>query len=195
MTKGSIPNSLDEREQQLTELFKKGQFGDAAAYREFLERSIEMLTNYFRRSLGRAGSSENPQVADLVQETLLAIHEKRGTFDPSQKVGPWMFAVARYKMIDFFRTNGRESVSKNWDILEATLVSESESEAFNNHKDLESLLDGLPEKQKQMIRMLKLEGRSVRDVAKKIGMSESAIKVALHRAMKTLKLRLREGTE
>jgi RNA polymerase sigma-70 factor (ECF subfamily) len=193
--KGSIPNSLEERELRLSELFKLGQAGDREAYRKLLEMMMEILTGYFSRSLGRGRNADSPEVGDLVQETLMAIHEKRATFDPSARFGPWMFAIARYKMIDYFRRNGREKVSADWERLEATLVSEGDSESLATHEDLECLLGFLPEKQGTLLRMLKLEGRSVKDVSESFGMSESALKVTVHRAMKTLKLRLKEEME
>ena len=194
MVKGSIPNSLEEREKRLSELFSLAQSGDRDAYRTFLEMIMDLLTAYFRRSISR-GVENSPQVADLVQETMLAIHEKRATFNPSERFGPWMYAIARYKMIDFFRKNSREKVAGDWDRLEATLVSEGDSESLATHEDLESLLGCLPEKQSRLLRMLKIEGRSVKEVSEELGMTETALKVTVHRAMKVLKLRLREELE
>jgi RNA polymerase sigma-70 factor (ECF subfamily) len=195
MLKSSIPNSLEERESRLCELFGRAQAGDRESYQQLLEMMMEILTGYFRRSLGRGRNTETPEVGDLVQETLLAIHEKRATFDTREKFGPWMFAIARYKMIDYFRKSGREKVAADWEGLEATLVTEGDSESLATHEDLECLLGYLPPKQGELLRMLKLEGRSVKDVSKEVGMTETALKVTVHRAMKTLKLRLREEME
>ena len=194
MVKSSIPNSLEEREKRLSELFSRAQAGDRDAYQAFLEMIMELLTAYFRRSVGR-GERDSPQVADLVQETMLAIHEKRATFDTRERFGPWMYAIARYKMIDFFRKYSREKPAGDWERLEATLVSVGDSESLATHEDLESLLGCLPEKQGRLLRRLKLEGRSVKDVSAEFGMTETALKVSVHRAMKTLKLRLREEME
>ncbi len=156
---------------------------------------MEILTAYFKRSLGRYGERDSPQVADLVQETLLAIHEKRATFDPNELFGPWMFAIARYKTIDYFRKHTREKPAAEWEPLEATLITDDSSGEFATHEDLETLLSVLPEKQKALLRKLKLEGKSVKEVSAEFGMSETALKVNVHRAMKTLKLRLREEME
>ncbi len=195
MKKGSPLNSFEEREERLRELLARSQAGDREAYRTFLELIMETLTNYFRRSIHGGRDADSPQVKDLVQETLLAIHEKRSTFDPRERFGPWMFAIARYKMIDFFRKHAREKVAGDWDRLEATLVTEGDSERLATHEDLEVVLGYLPERQGNILRMLKLEGRSVREVAEETGMTETALKVTVHRAMKTLKIRLREEME
>ena len=127
-------------------------------------------------------------VEDLVQESLLAIHNKRHTYDPSQALGAWVQAIAKYKLVDFLRGRGiRESLNESLEDVGA-LFSHSNVDAADARRDIMKLLDQLPEKQRMPIVHTKLEGLSVEEAAEKTGMSESAIKVGVHRGMKKLTL-------
>lgn len=125
-------------------------------------------------------------VEDLVQESLLAIHNKRYTFDPSQPLGAWVYAIANYKLVDFLRRRGiRESLNESLENI-GELFSHSNVEAAEARRDIMKLLDQLPEKQRMPIVHTKLEGLSVEEAAERTGMSESAIKVGVHRGLKKL---------
>jgi RNA polymerase sigma-70 factor (ECF subfamily) len=127
-------------------------------------------------------------VEDLVQESLLAIHNKRHTYDPGQPLGAWVHAIAKYKLVDFLRGRDiRESLNESLEDV-GELFSNSNAEAADARRDIMKLLDQLPEKQRMPIVHTKLEGLSVEDAAEKTGMSESAIKVGVHRGMKKLAL-------
>ncbi len=127
-------------------------------------------------------------VEDLVQESLLAVHNKRHTFDSSQPLGAWVHAIAKYKLVDFLRGRGiREALNESLEDV-GELFSDSNVEAADARRDIMKLLDQLPEKQRAPIVCTKLEGLSVEEAAEKTGMSESAIKVGVHRGMKKLAL-------
>lgn len=183
---------FEERERKLNELFGKAQLGDSQSYRSLLGEISELLKKYFKNALNKVSGAASEQVPDLVQETLLAIHEKRGTFDPKERFGPWMYAIARYKLIDYYRKHSKEKVAQDWDLLEASLSCESLAVELETHEDLEGLLGAIPEKQSKLVRMLKIQGRSVQDVSKELGMTESALKVSVHRAIKALQEQLKK---
>ncbi len=125
-------------------------------------------------------------VEDLVQESLLAIHNKRHTYDRTQPLGAWVNAIAKYKLVDFLRRHGiRESLNDSVEDA-SELFADSNVEASDARRDIMKLLDQLPQSQRLPIIHTKLEGLSVEEAAEKLGMSESAIKVGVHRGLKRL---------
>jgi RNA polymerase sigma-70 factor, ECF subfamily len=159
--------------------------GDAAAYRTLLDRLSRHLRAYFNRRLSRAGRSGS-EAEDLVQETLLAIHTSRHTYDPSEPLTPWAHAIARYKLIDYFRRT--RAIGAQVPLEEsAAIVAENDDQAgAESSLDLDTLLGQLPDKMQRAIRCVKIEGLSVAEAAQRCGMSESAVKVNVHRGLKAL---------
>jgi RNA polymerase sigma-70 factor (ECF subfamily) len=167
-------------EATLKALMIAGQAGDAAAQ----TRLLMLLAGYLRAWFGRRLARGAQDVEDLVQETLLAIHLKRATYDPGFAFTPWAFAIARYKLIDHFRrTGGRASVPLD-DAGELLATENPEEGAV--HRDVASLLALLPARQQALMRDVKLSGYSMEEAAGRAGMSVTAVKVAIHRAMKRL---------
>ncbi len=126
------------------------------------------------------------ETEDLVQETLLAIHLKRHTYDITVPLTPWIYAIARYKLIDLFRRrSGRDDLT---DTLEndAEIFTESDNETIESRKDLTQLLNRLPERLRTPIILTKLQGLSVREAAQAANMSVSAIKIGVHRGLRAL---------
>jgi RNA polymerase sigma-70 factor, ECF subfamily len=165
----------------LQQLATVGLAGDGRAYAAFLEAIAVRLRAYFRRRLFvRADEGE-----DLVQEVLLAIHEKRATFDARQPVTAWVFGIARYKLADHFRRVRRIGVQIPVNDADE-LFAEGDVEIHANEADLMRLLEQLPDKQRRVIRMVKIEDRSVREAAQEASLSESDVKVSIHRGLKTL---------
>jgi RNA polymerase sigma-70 factor (ECF subfamily) len=127
-----------------------------------------------------------------VQETLLAIHNQRHTFDPAQSLTAWVHAIARYKLIDVFRRRGRGDFrTASLDDASAVLAA-TDAEPAEARRDLAKLLDSLPARQRLPIVYMKLEGLSVVETARRTGMSEAAVKVAVHRGLKALAAKIRE---
>lgn len=160
--------------------------GDAAAYRILLGELAALLRPYFARRLAGDGS----QAEDLVQETLMALHARRATYDPERPFTAWFWAVARHKLVDHFRRNGRRATVP----LEAAgEVPAPEAQADGDARlDAERMLGELPERTRALVRGVKLEGRPVAEVAREAGMSEVAARVAMHRGLKALMARLKE---
>jgi RNA polymerase sigma-70 factor (ECF subfamily) len=123
---------------------------------------------------------------DLVQETLLAVHLQRGTYDANYPVTAWLLAIARYKLVDLWRRRGRrENLHNDVDDLDALPVAE-EQDDMHAARDLSLLLQALPAPQRQAIELTKLEGLSIAEASNRTGLSESSIKVLVHRGLKRL---------
>jgi RNA polymerase sigma-70 factor (ECF subfamily) len=174
-------------EDRLTALWRAAQEGDAAAYRSFLDQLGRHLRGFFRRRL----SSMPDLVEDLVQETLLAVHTQRHTWDPERPLSAWIHAIARYKMIDSLRRYGRRDALHEPIDDEAEWMADADADAHEARRDLDALLAFLPDRQRLPIVHVKLQGLSVVETAKLTGMSESAVKVGVHRGIKALAARLK----
>jgi RNA polymerase sigma-70 factor (ECF subfamily) len=184
-----VTASLQVREAQLRTLLLAAQDGRDDAYALFLREVAPYLRAYFRRRL--QGLPDD--VEDLVQEALLAIHNSRHTYDAGQPVGAWIYAIARYKMVDLLRARaGREALHDPLDEDSDALLIEAEPAAAEARRDLQRLLTELPDKQRLPIQYVKIEGRSVAEAARRTGLSESAVKVGVHRGLKALAARIRQ---
>ncbi len=159
----------------------KGLSGDEAAHRLFLSEAAALLRAYFRNRL--RGAPEDAE--DLVQETLIALHTRRDSYDPQYPLTAWMYAIARYRLIDFLRRKKRRGQHSSIDDVEVG-DADPHYEASDATRDVATLLDKLPAKQQQAIRLVKLEEKSVREAAELTGFSESDIKISIHRGLKAL---------
>ncbi|MES2832604.1 MAG: sigma-70 family RNA polymerase sigma factor [Pseudomonadota bacterium] len=178
-------------ENRLRDLLVLGLSGDGPAYHQFLKELSAHLRGFFRRRL----SGLPDEVEDLVQEVLLAIHNQRHTYDPAQPLTAWAHAIARYKMIDLLRRRGSyENLNVALDD-ELELSSSSDHEASEARRDVLKLLQQLPQHLRLPIQHMKLEGLSVVETARLTGMSESAVKVGVHRGLKTLAAMIRGNDE
>lgn len=179
---------MREREDQLKALLLRGLAGEAAAYESFLRELGAIMRAFLRGRLARVPD----EVEDLVQETLIAVHNQRHTYDAGQPVTAWAHAIARYKMIDFLRRRSiREAVQEPLED-DADFLAASDEEAHEARRDLAVLLGQLPDRHRLPIVHVKLEGLSVAETAKRTGMSESAVKVGVHRGLKALAALIRK---
>jgi len=167
-------------EARLKALMLRGLAGDAAAQSALLSAMSGYLRGYFGRRLG-AGAAD---VEDLVQDTLLAIHLKRAAYDPTQPFTPWAYAVARYKLIDHFRRQGVRRAVPLEDAGDLFATENPEEGAVR--RDVERLLATLPERQRKLVVDVRLEGHSMEEAAQRAGMTVTAVKVSVHRALKAL---------
>lgn len=186
----SARDEFGAREDRLRALMLKAQGGDEAAYRTLLKELSDRLRAFYRRRL----NSIAVEAEDLVQETLIAIHNQRHTYDAARPLTAWCYAIARYKLVDLLRRRGRhESLTDPLDDSNE-LLSAEDHDARDAQRDLQQLLDTLPQRQRLAVVHVKIEGRSVAETATLTGMSQSAVKVNVHRALKTLAARVREST-
>ena len=165
-------------------LMEKAQQGDSAAYRQLL---IE-ITPAIKRFL-RARYFSPDHIEDISQEILLAIHGARHTFRPEQPFANWMYGIARHKMIDYLRRQVRQNANEiSDDELVTFLADETNNpEDALSGKDLHMALEQLSDKQRRILLLTKVEGFSMAEVATKMRMSETAVKVTAHRGYKKLK--------
>ncbi len=172
-------------EDQLRAWMIAGLNGDAASHTALLRALVPLLRQFYRRRLG-----DDDAIEDLVQDTLIAVHTRRMTYDRDRPFTAWLFAVARYKMIDHLR-RGRPTVSI--DDLAQVLASDSFEEAVNARMDIDQMLEALPARQARLIRDTRIEGQSIAEVAQASGRGESDVKVSIHRGLKALAARIRGG--
>jgi RNA polymerase sigma-70 factor, ECF subfamily len=178
---------LADSEKRLHDLLVQALGGDTVAYHAFLKALSAHLRAYFRKRLFQ----RLDDVEDLVQETLLAVHNQRHTYRTDQPLTAWVHAIARYKFIDLLRARAsREALTDPLDD-ELEMFAASDTDAAEAKKDLNQLLAGLPDRQRLPIVHVKLEGLSVVEAAQLTGMSESAIKIGVHRGLKALAAKIR----
>jgi RNA polymerase sigma-70 factor (ECF subfamily) len=166
-----------------------GLAGDVAAHKTLLTILSSHLRAYFKRQLAGAGRGAT-EAEDLVQEALIAIHTHRHTYDPAQLFTPWVYAIARYKFLDYLRRMKASIRDVPIDAAEE-LMAQDDLAGVESAYDLERLLAGLSGKARQAIQLVKLEGLSVGEAAARSGMSEAAVKVSVHRGLKALALLVR----
>ena len=170
---------MEDIDLQIQSLIARSLRGDGAAYGQLLSLLAPRLRAYFIRR-----SPDPSDAEDLVQETLIAIHTKRATYDPALPFAPWVFGIARYKLIDHFRRRG---VRRHVPLEEAgVLLDQVDTEAGATRLDLQRLLSRLPARQRGLLEDVRLRGMTIAEAAPLHGYSEGAAKVALHRSMKSL---------
>ena len=166
--------------------------GDADAHHSLLTSLSGRLRAHFRARLSRINRGL-VEAEDLVQEVLIAVHTRRHTYDPSQPFTPWLYAIARYKFLDYLRRTKVSTQLPSDDAAE--LMTRHDFEGVESALDLEKLMAGLSTRTRQLIRDVKLDGLSVSQAAARSGMSQSAVKVAVHRGLKTLARLMRKGNQ
>lgn len=168
-----------------SKLMARAQDGDRQAYRMLLED----LAPYLRSIAVRCFKQPN-DVEDAVQDVLMTVHMVRHAYDPSRPFGPWLLAIANRRMIDRLRRETRQkareialSTEHETFSAPATNLNEVEFDAAA----LSEAIEKLPPEQRQAIRMLKLNEMSLKEAAAASGRSIAALKVATHRAIKSLR--------
>lgn len=179
-----------DREAQWSQWMRQGLAGNDAAYRQFLDSLAAWLRGTTRSRCRRMGFGDQ-EVEDVVQESLLAIHLKRNTWRVDEPVSPWVAAISRNKLIDVLRRRGRRAELSLDDVEEAAMPFVTVDDAAGH--DVQRVLESLGERQRNIVRLVSIEGRSARDAAQSLGMSEGALRVALHRTLRALALQLRDA--
>lgn len=164
---------------ELARLLRLGMAGDETAYAVFLERIAAILRGYCRRRTSPSGI--DPE--DVVQEALLAIHLKRHTWRQDEAVLPWIYAIARYKLIDAFRRRGKRIEVDITDFAE-TLAEPVVETA--HERDIDRALEALAPVQRRVVSSISVDGASIGETAAALGMNETAVRVALHRGLKAI---------
>lgn len=175
---------MTTNEAELRALMAASLAGDPAAHRALLHRLSGHLRAYYKGRLARIGQSAT-EAEDLVQEALMAIHTRRRTYDPAEPLTPWVHAIARYKLIDHLRRTRASLADVPIENAEE-IVAQDDYVGTESTYDLTRLLSQLPDRMRRAIQSVKLDGLSVAEAASQCGMSESAVKVNVHRGLKAL---------
>lgn len=179
------------KDAEWTELMRAALAGDAGAYRQFLLAATPYIRAAARKRC--AAYAADGEAEDVVQEVLLAIHLKRGTWDPSRSIGPWIGAIIRNKIIDAFRRRGRRRIDVP--IEDVMDILPAEQKPAISAREIDTLLGQLKLPQREIVQSISLDGKSIQETAARLCMSEGAVRVSLHRALKTLGALYRRGTD
>lgn len=172
-----------EKDKELADRMRAVFAGDETGYAGLLRDIAALVRTIARRKLDGTGGID---AEDIVQETLLAIHLKRHTWQRDAPIGPWIYAIARYKIIDAYRRRGRR-IEIDIDGL-AEVLAEPETETASQ-RDIERALGGLSDGQRQVVTAISVEGASISETAAALGMKETAVRVALHRGLAAIAAR------
>jgi RNA polymerase sigma-70 factor (ECF subfamily) len=165
---------------------KQALAGDKAAYSELLRETARLLRPYFSKRL-----SFDSEVDDLLQETLISIHKARHTYDGERPYNPWAYAIAKFRLQDYLRMHYADQLRHAQDISELeSFLHEDVTETPISYESISGEVQKLPEKQATILRLMHQDGYTAKEVAEKLGMNESAVKVAAHRAYKILRQKL-----
>jgi RNA polymerase sigma-70 factor (ECF subfamily) len=158
--------------------------GDAASHHALLGQLSRRLRAYYKGKLARLRRGVT-EAEDLVQEAVLAIHFKRHTYDPAEPLTPWVHAIARYKLIDFLRRTRTSLADVPIDEADHIMAHDDNVDAESTY-DVKRLMGRLPKNMRCSIEAVKLDGLSIAEAADRCGLSESGIKINIHRGLKTL---------
>lgn len=155
------------------------------------EKLLESLAVYFRRFL--ASRLRPDEAEDVVQEILLAVHQARHTWREGEPVTAWVHGIARYKLADHFRKTYRTQVHEIHDDKKyETFAAPDTNASLEEREDLARMLEGLTPKQVQLLTLTKVEGRTAVETSQMLGMTPTAVKVAVHRLVHMLQRRYGE---
>ncbi len=177
---------MTNQNDSLEALMQRSLNGDQRAYAALLQETSRLLRPYLSRRLSIAS-----EVDDLMQEILLSIHKARHTYDGNRPYKPWVYAIARFRLQDFLRAHYADQLrhAVDFDELEEALP-EYVTEPVMSYESIEREVQKLPDKQASILQLMHRDGYTSREAAEKMGMNESAVKVAAHRAYKLLRKKL-----
>ncbi|SMF56845.1 RNA polymerase sigma factor [Pseudobacteriovorax antillogorgiicola] len=168
-------------------LMVRAQNGDTEAYNMLLKDLLPMLTGFIESRVGFLGMTD-----DIVQETLLAVHKARHSYDGQQSFNAWMFAIARYKMVDHIRKASRQTQKfKDVDDIDKLPSIVEREDSYNDQTELvRAALSKLPSKYRDCITLTKIKGHTVEEAAKQLNLSIANVKTRCSRGYKMLYTKL-----
>lgn len=177
------------RSDNLEALMQQALAGDQAAYAKVLHATAQLLRPFLSKRLLFAND-----VDDVLQEILVSIHKARHTYDGQRPFTPWVYAIAKFRLQDYLRSHYADDIKHAVDIADLENdLHEDVTETGITYESISGEVAKLPDKQAAILQLIHQEGYTAKEVATKLGMNESAVKVAAHRAYKVLRKRL-EGT-
>lgn len=171
----------EDQDKRFAEWMQKAQEGDRAAYDLLLKETASLLKRYF---VTRAESNEAAD--DLVQETLVSVHRARHTYLTGRPFAPWMYAIARRRLADHWRSRSR---TVPCDVLDESLdwIDQRQNNGADDGSRIKETLAFLPENQRRVVELLKVDGLSIKETARELDLSIAAVKVTAHRAYERLR--------
>lgn len=178
--------SMTEPTLNLESLMRSAQAGNQQAYATVLHETARRLRPYLAKRLGSAGEAE-----DVLQEILISIHKARHTYDGQRPYKPWAYAIARFRLNDYLRSHYADQLRQAVDIDELENILHGDvTEPDIDYESIREAVGKLPEKQAAILQLMHEQGYTAKETATKLGMTESAVKVAAHRAYKVLREKL-----
>ena len=171
----------NDRYSEMTALFLAGLGGDQAAYHNFLSTITPILRRMADKKLAQS------DVEDVVQEILISIHKARHTYDGERPIMPWLASIASFRITDHLRKHYAQMRHQSVDIADYENILSDVTENIADTESLDELLEDVPQKHKKILTMMHVEGYTAKEVGKQLGMNESAVKVAAHRAIKKIR--------
>jgi len=177
------------KDKELSALMRSAQAGDRPAYAALLREVLPILKRVVQARLGFLPPMDRE---DIVQDILLSLHAARATYDPERAFIPWLMTIAHNRMVDHARRSSRRLANElAVDEYPAHVADEGAStESYGDSEELRRAIKALPRGQRSAIELLKLREMSLKEAAQATGMSVSALKVSVHRAIKTLRASL-----
>jgi len=179
----------EEKDRQLSALMREAQDGNQAAYASLLREVLPILKRVVQARLSFIPATDRE---DLVQDILLSLHAARATYDPARPFTPWLMTIAHNRMVDQARRNARRAANEVTVDEYPTHVADEDTAAdgYGDPEELRQAIKTLPRGQRSAIELLKLREMSLKEAARATGMSISALKVSVHRAVKSLRTAL-----
>jgi RNA polymerase sigma-70 factor (ECF subfamily) len=169
-------------------LMKQSLAGDKLAYAALLKDTARLLRPFLSKHL-----SFSSEVDDVLQEVLISIHKARHTYDGDRPYKPWAYAIARFRLQDHLRMHYADQLRHAVELSEVEdILPQDVTETAISYESISGEIRKLPEKQATILRLMHQEGYTAKEVAEKLGMNESAVKVAAHRAYKVLRKKLEQ---
>lgn len=182
----------EEHDRQLSSLMRKAQDGDQAAYASLLREVLPILKRVVQARVGFLPVMDRE---DLVQDILMSLHAARATYDPARQFKPWLMTIMHNRMVDQARRNSRRATNEvSVDEYPADVADADAGAASDRYGDPEELrraIKVLPKGQRSALELLKLHEMSLKEASQATGVSISALKVSVHRAIKTLRVSLK----
>jgi RNA polymerase sigma-70 factor (ECF subfamily) len=164
----------------------QAQSGDKKAYHNLLQEITPTLRSYVNRKVGFLNQTE-----EITQEILISIHRSRQTFIPGRKFGPWMYIIAKRRIVDLIRQEQRRIKAEPLTEASHNIAAEVSGPAIQT--DILGELNNLPEKYREPIRLTKVKGLDVKEAAQELGLSPAAIKTRCSRGYAMLRKKIKRS--
>lgn len=173
--------TLEDKNKILRDLMLAGIDGNQVAYSKFLTEIMPILRGVVAKKI------TSFDVEDVLQEVLISIHKARHTYDGKRPIMPWLIAIARFRIIDHLRKHYAQMRHKTFNLDDLENILPDVTKDVDSSESVDDLLQEMTAKNKQILTMMHVEGFTAKEVGAKIGMNESAVKVAAHRAIKKIR--------